>query len=154
MIKGSTQPQIKGNLISRIEFMYSVDRQWRLGKSIFFFVTYTFLGTLYHLNSKTAVFPKYSPKKSCEYLSSRTLTLIDMRQGTFHPLSTFGLDFVSWIFTKNFQTFAEVKIDIHRVNLTPWQAHWWISLAIKMSVSGGQINPIDVNFLAFIAHAN
>ena len=43
------------------------------------------------------------------------LTLIGMmRQGTF----LFGSDFVSWIFTKNFHTFLEVKIDINRINLT------------------------------------
>ena len=41
----------------------------------------------------------------------------------FPPPVLFGPDFVSWIFTKNFQTFLEVKIDINRVNLTPCQAH-------------------------------
>ena len=29
-----------------------------------------------------------------------------------------------WIFIKNLQTFLEVKIDIKRMKLTPFQAHW------------------------------
>ena len=44
--------------------------------------------------------------------------------GHFPPPVLFGSYFVSWFFTKNFGTFLEVKIDINRVNLTPWQAHW------------------------------
>ena len=51
------------------------------------------------------------------------LTLIGMREGTFHSPVFFGSDFVSWVFIKNFKTFLEVKIDIDRVNLTPCQAH-------------------------------
>ena len=47
-----------------------------------------------------------------------------MRQSEFTPLIIFGLDFVSWIFIKNFQTFLEVKIEINRNNLTPCQANW------------------------------
>ena len=58
------------------------------------------------------------------YTEYNALTLIGMRQGTFTPLVILGLDFVSWICIKNFQTFLEVKIDINRVNLTPCQAHW------------------------------
>ena len=50
-----------------------------------------------------------------------------MRQGTFTYLLVLGLDFISWICIKNFQTFLEVKIDINRVNLTPCQAHWVLS---------------------------
>ena len=46
------------------------------------------------------------------------LTLIAMRGDTFHSLSFFGSDFVSWIFIKNFTTFLEVKIVINRPNLT------------------------------------
>ena len=38
------------------------------------------------------------------------LTLIGMRQGTFHPLSFLDQIFVSWIFIKNFQTILEEKI--------------------------------------------
>ena len=39
-----------------------------------------------------------------------SLTLIGMRQGGFKYLPyNLGLDFVSWIFIKNFQTFLEVK---------------------------------------------
>ena len=53
-----------------------------------------------------------------------SLTLIGMRQSGFTPLIIFGLDFVSWIFIKNFQTFLEVKIEINQDNLTPCQAHW------------------------------
>ena len=53
----------------------------------------------------------------------KTLTLIGMRQGTFNPRVIVGLDFVSWICIKNFQTFLEVKIDINQVNLPPCQAH-------------------------------
>ena len=57
------------------------------------------------------------------------LTLIGMRQGTFTSLVILGLDFVSWICIKNFQTFLEVKIDIKRVNLKSLaefqiKAHW------------------------------
>ena len=71
--------------------------------------------------------------KSCEFSSMcmscgisywMGLTLIGMRQGTFTPLVILGLDFVSWIYIKNFQTFLEVKIDINWVNLTPCQAPW------------------------------
>ena len=47
-----------------------------------------------------------------------------MRQGTFTPLVILGLDFVSWICIKNFQTFLEVKIEINGVILTPCPAHW------------------------------
>ena len=43
--------------------------------------------------------------------------------GHFSTSVVFGSDFVCWTFTKKFQT-LEVKIDINRVNLTPWQAHW------------------------------
>ena len=53
-----------------------------------------------------------------------SLTLIGMIQGTFTSLIILGLDFVSLICIKKFQTFLEVKIDINRVNLTPCQAHW------------------------------
>ena len=55
-------------------------------------------------------------KKVCEkvWTTTNSLTLISMRQGTFHPLS-----FLDQIL--NFQTVLEVKIDINRVNLTPWQ---------------------------------
>ena len=67
-----------------------------------------------HLSSKIG---KYS-------LPFTDLTQIGMRQGGFTPLIIFGLDFVSWIFIKNFQTFLEVKIEINRDNLTPCQAHW------------------------------
>ena len=42
-------------------------------------------------------------------LESFDLTLIGMRQGTFHFLSFLDQIFVSWIFIKNFQT-LEVKI--------------------------------------------
>ena len=58
------------------------------------------------------------------------LTLIGMREGTFHPLVLFGLDFVSWIFIKNFQTFLEVKIDI---NILPV-----IELYEKMPLGGAK----------------
>ena len=44
-------------------------------------------------------------------------------EGHFYPLVLFGLNFVSRIFIKNFQTFLEVKVDINRVVLTPFQAH-------------------------------
>ena len=43
--------------------------------------------------------------------------------GHFYLLVLFGSDFVSWILIKNFQIFLEVKIDINRVNLTPFWAH-------------------------------
>ena len=42
-----------------------------------------------------------------------SLTLTGMRES----------DFVTWIFIKHFHIFVEVKIDINRVNLTPYQAH-------------------------------
>ena len=44
--------------------------------------------------------------------------------GRIYLLIIFELDFVSWIFIKNFQTFLEVKIEINRDNLTPFQANW------------------------------
>ena len=59
-----------------------------------------------------------------EIFSFLEFTLIGMRQGGFTPLMIFGLDFVSWIFDKNFQTFLELKIEINRDNLTPCQAQW------------------------------
>ena len=37
--------------------------------------------------------------------TSDRLTLIGMREGTFHPLAFFKSDFVSWLFIKNFQPF-------------------------------------------------
>ena len=50
------------------------------------------------------------------------LTLIGMREGTFIPLY-----FLDWIlsaeFLLKFPNFLEVKIDINRVNLTPFLAH-------------------------------
>ena len=52
------------------------------------------------------------------------LTLIGMRQGGFTSLIILGLDFVSWIFIKNFQNNSEVKIEINRDNLTPCRADW------------------------------
>jgi hypothetical protein len=52
------------------------------------------------------------------------LNLIGMRQGGFTSIIILGLDFVSWLFIKNFETFLEVKIEINRDNLTPCQAHW------------------------------
>ena len=52
------------------------------------------------------------------------LTLIGPAR-RFPPPVVFGSDFVSLNFTKSFQTFLEVKIDINLVNLTlNWQAHW------------------------------
>ena len=36
------------------------------------------------------------------YQISSWLTLIGMREGTFHPLVFFGSDFVSWVFNQNF----------------------------------------------------
>ena len=54
-----------------------------------------------------------------------SLTLIGMRGDTFISLSSLSVsDFVTWIFIKIFQTFLEVKIEINRVNLTPFWAHW------------------------------
>ena len=44
--------------------------------------------------------------------------------GPFYLLVLLRLDFVSWIFIKNFQTCLEVKIHINQVNLTPCIAHW------------------------------
>ena len=57
-----------------------------------------------------------------ELTFSSFLTLIGMREYTFHPLSFFGSDFDCWV--KNFQPFLEVKIDINGVNLAPCLAHW------------------------------
>ena len=58
----------------------------------------------------------------CLQHSRLGLTLIGMREGTFHPLSFLDQIFVIWFFIKTFQTFLEVKIDINRVNLIPCQA--------------------------------
>ena len=55
---------------------------------------------------------------------TRGLTLISMRQGTFHPLSSLDQILPAEFFIKDFQTFLELRIDINRVNLTPCQAHW------------------------------
>ena len=44
-------------------------------------------------------------------MSLNLLTLIAMRQGTFHPLSFLDQIFGSWIFIKKFQTFLEIKIE-------------------------------------------
>ena len=44
--------------------------------------------------------------------------VVEARPWAFYLLVLFGLDFVSCIFIKNFQTFLEVKADINRVNLT------------------------------------
>ena len=38
------------------------------------------------------------------------LTLIGMRQGTFHPLILFRSDFVSWIWSKNSKLFWRLKL--------------------------------------------
>ena len=66
----------------------------------------------------------YCMNASIVFLLCFPLTLIGMRQGGFTSLIILGLDFVSWIFIKNFQTFLEVKIEINWDNLTPCQAHW------------------------------
>ena len=63
-------------------------------------------------------------KHQTSILAHKSLTLIGMRQGGFTSLVILGLDFVSWIFIKNFQTFLEVKIQINQDNLTPCQAYW------------------------------
>ena len=47
----------------------------------------------------------WPPTKHTDTASVAYLTLIGMRQGGFTPLTIFGLDFVGWIFIKNFQTF-------------------------------------------------
>ena len=60
---------------------------------------------------------------SHQYRIQYILTLIGMREGTIHPLVFFGSDFSSRIFITDFQTFLEVKIDINRVNLTPFSAY-------------------------------
>ena len=43
--------------------------------------------------------------------------------GHFYPFVILGLDFISRIFIKNFQTFLGVKIYINWANLIPCQAH-------------------------------
>ena len=48
--------------------------------------------------------------------------------GPFYLLVLFGLDFVSWIFIKTFQTFLDVKADINRFILTSCSTN--ISLCI------------------------
>ena len=78
VIKGSTQPQIKGNLISRIKFMYSLDRQWRFKKLIcIFFLCNQYLFGKSILNSKI-------PKKSCDYLHFRTLYIAQNDKMIWH----------------------------------------------------------------------
>ena len=74
-------------------------------------------------------------------------TLIGMRQSIFTPLVILGLDFVSWIWIKNFQTFLEVKIDINRVNLTPCQAGKLIESYKTCSLMA----PSMSNFLCFLS---
>ena len=71
------------------------------------------------------------------------------------PLIILGLDFISWICIKSFQTILEVKIDINLVNLIPCQAHWVLKklpqVAFKMSIffvfwanaCKGQLKKID-----------
>ena len=66
--------------------------------------------------------PEISGKIKCKYLV--LINLIGMRKGTFTTLVILGLDFVSWISIKKFQTFLEVKIVINLINLTPCHAHW------------------------------
>ena len=48
--------------------------------------------------------------------------------GRIYLLRIFELDFVSWIFIKNFQTFLKGKIEINRDNLEPRQANWVLTL--------------------------
>ena len=78
------------------------------------------------------------------YSEHSWLTLIGMREGTFQfpPLVLSGLYFVSWIFIKIFKTVLEVKIDIIRVNLVSYQAHWVLS---KMPLGGKK----DDSFFCF-----
>ena len=60
----------------------------------------------------------------------RILTLCNWHEaGHFPPPVLFESDFVSWIFTKNFQT------SINWVNLTARQAHW---VLWKMSIGGSK----------------
>ena len=68
--------------------------------------------------------PALDPSFLCRDHKCGELTLIGMRQGTFHPFSFLDHIFSADFFIKNFQTFLEVKIDTNRVNLTPCQADW------------------------------
>ena len=74
---------------------------------------------LNHLNWCNSFLPTFKWKTKIKSLplslrgfSWLNLTLIGMRQGGFIPLMIFGLDFVSWTFIKNFQTYLELKIEI------------------------------------------
>ena len=100
--------------------------------AVYFFSKALLFFFIFHgLNVKTTKLHAYQSQGTNWKIGGATsewykayLTLIGMRQGGYTPLIVFGLDFVSWIFIKNFQTFLEVKIEINQDNLTPCQAHW------------------------------
>ena len=56
-------------------------------------------------------------------LEKYSLTLSDMGQGIFIPLSLLDQILSADFFFKNFQTLLEVKIEINQVILTPCPAH-------------------------------
>ena len=88
-----------------------------------FFLVYKPL--LYH---KAENFFFFDYKRTLVRLSAgkrvrQTLTLIGMREGTFHPLSILD-QICQLIFDQKFPNFFKVKMCINQVNLTPCQAHW------------------------------
>ena len=103
------------NWLRHIEFLWEF--RWKLFKNSI---------VMCNFNQKSWIFQQLYGFQRISVNSSLlvSLTLIGMRQGGFTPLIIFGLDFVSWIFIKNFQTVLEVKIEINWDNLKPCQAHW------------------------------
>ena len=83
--------------------------------------TSVLMGRVSHLLLKVSAVIYNSQYNICSILISfdNSLTLIGLR-GDTSLLVLFGSDFVNWIFIKNFQKNLEVKIDINRVNLTPF----------------------------------
>ena len=79
----------------------------------------------------------YGMKVLCRWIMNWSLkTLLDAilhGHGPFYLLVLLRLDFVGWIFIKNFQTCLEVKIHINQVNLTPYIDHW---VLIKVPLGG------------------
>ena len=88
---------------------------------------------IFHINKFEKIFGYNSSSSKFLYIylyilyrsnDSKKLTLLAWGRALYYPLVVFGLNFVGWIFMQTFQTFLEVKIDINRVTLKPFQPHW------------------------------
>ena len=133
--------------ICRSTWIYSQFYIFFYGQGLRKKVIYVLVGFYNLINVWICVCIKSTIKSHSLHIKHLVINPVWHGTGHFYLYFFVRSDFVSCIFFKNFQTLLEVKIEIHRVILTPCPAHFKSYkscplVALKMSI-----------FLAFRSHA-